>query len=187
MGNGRSTFNSAQIVAVTLRCVTCYVKCVTASSWPAMYAGNWLKSKLHVLGECSEKYRACAVKRFLVWFECVTLTTLPNLDQRSDKEPPGNAKDKVVCVCLRDLRSASCLWSTDVKGGLIATWSVAFLLWTSHFYCGLYYWWVGKVYLFEVWRISRATDRNWGCIEYLELGKVNKVVVGWELLYRLRA
>lgn len=37
----------------------------------------------HVLGDYSEKCGACALnKRFLVWFECVTLVTLPRLDQR---------------------------------------------------------------------------------------------------------
>ena len=44
-----------------VECVTCYVKCVTASSNTAMYAGMSCELN-HVLEGCYEKFGTCALE-----------------------------------------------------------------------------------------------------------------------------
>ena len=44
-----------------VECVTCYVKCVTASSDTAMYAGMSCELN-HVLEGCYEKFGTCALE-----------------------------------------------------------------------------------------------------------------------------
>ena len=45
----------------SVECVTCYVKCVTASSDTAMYAGMSCELN-HVLEGCYEKFGTCALE-----------------------------------------------------------------------------------------------------------------------------
>ena len=45
----------------TVECVTCYVKCVSASSDTAMYAGMSCELN-HVLEGCYEKFGTCALE-----------------------------------------------------------------------------------------------------------------------------
>ena len=46
---------------VYVECMTCYVKCVTASSDTAMHAGMSCELN-HVLEGCYEKYETCALE-----------------------------------------------------------------------------------------------------------------------------
>ena len=51
-----SSLNDASV-----ECVTCYVKCVTASSDTALYAGMSCELN-HVLEGCYEKFGTCALE-----------------------------------------------------------------------------------------------------------------------------
>ena len=57
----KAGFHTISMIAAIVECVTCYVKCVTASSDTALYAGMSCELN-HVLEGCYEKFGTCALE-----------------------------------------------------------------------------------------------------------------------------
>ena len=147
-----------------------------------------MSSSLHVLGEYSEKCRACAVKTFsgLIW--------VCNIDDPAKPGPKKRQRAAGKCegqsgLCLfawfaeRELFVVDgCQGRTncDVKCRISIV-DVAFLLWIVLLVSrkGLFVWSMADI---ESYRSKLRL--HW--VPCVRKG-LNKVVVGWELLYRLRA